>query len=121
MITEAQPAMWRIAAVSVVAAIFLAACSGATAVEVPLAQLVAEQESYDGQTVVTEGTVAAVRDSPSADAYFVLQDAADHRVRLLPDEAAAPHEGDNVVVTGVFRFRQQSGRDLRVDGINAVP
>ena len=112
---------WRNIAVSVVASIVLAACSGGGPVEVPLAQLVAEQEAYDGQTVVTEGTVAAVRDSSAADAYFVLQDAADNRVRLLPDEAAAPHEGDSVAVTGAFRFREQSGRDLTVDRINAVP
>lgn len=112
---------WRGTAQCLVGVFLIAACSGGTPVEVPLAHLVAEQETYDGQALTTEGTVVAVRDFATADDYFVLQDAAENRVRLVPDEAAAPHDGDTVAVTGSFRFDEQSGRHLTVEQINVVP
>lgn len=103
----------------VVVSVLSTACSGGSIREVPLAQLAAEQDAYDGQAVRTLGTVVSVVDQPGDEPYFVLQDAAGNRVRLLPDGAVRGHEGDVVTVTGTFAFRPDAGRELLVDEIRA--
>lgn len=108
---------WSAGVLLVFVVSFTAACGGRPPAEVPLARLVAEQETYDGRTVVTEGTVIAVRDAEESQVYFVLQDPADNRVRILPDAAAAPYEDATVTVTGMFEFRDRSGRELTVENI----
>ena len=108
-------------AVAAAVALSLAGCSRGRPADVPLTLLVAEQERNDGRTVRTNGTVTAIRDRDAGDAYFVLEDVAQNRVRLVPDETAAAHEGETVTVTGVFRFQAESGRELRVDDITAFP
>lgn len=91
-------------------------CSPSGPVDVPLATLAAEQEAYDGRTVVTEGVVVEVQDTMEAEPYYVLQDESDNRVRLLPTADARPHENQRVTVTGDFRFVPERGRELHVEG-----
>lgn len=100
--------------------IVLAACGGPATADVPLARIAAEQDVYDGQVLSTSGTVVPIADVPGRDPYFVLEDADGNRVRLLPDDAARPYEGESVAVTGTFDFRPDAGRQLRVDTITPV-
>ncbi len=90
-------------------------------VEVELSQLAADQEAYDGDTVVTEGTVREIRDHPDAEPYHVLEDAHDNRVRLLPDELAAEYAGRRVQVRGGFEFDPGQGRLLRAEDVTVLP
>lgn len=121
MTKRAVSTIWRPALLTLAVALSLAGCSRGGPAEVPLTLLVAEQETYHGRTVRTNGTVAAIRDYDAGDPYFVLEDVAQNRVRLVPDETAAAHEGETVAVTGVFRFQPESGRELQVDDITGFP
>ena len=112
---------WWATVLALAVALSLPGCSRGGPAEVPLTLLVAEQETYDGRTVRTNGTVAAIRDYDAGGPYFVLEDVAQNRVRLVPDETAAAHEGETVAVTGVFRFQPDSGRELQIDDITGFP
>lgn len=104
-------------------AAFLAAVPGCASgpVDVELSRLAAEQEVYDGDTVVAEGNVRAIRDQPDTELYYVLEDADNNRVRLLPQELAAEHEGGRVRVRGVFEFDSGQGRLLQVENVATLP
>lgn len=99
-----------------VLAIVLAACaSGAS--EVPLTMLADKQDVYDGRAVSTRGSVLGIEDPRGAGTYYVLEDNAGNRVRLLPDASARPFADESVVVTGTFRFDPNAGRELHVETI----
>lgn len=95
----------------------LAACGGDPA-NVPLADLAAEQEAHDGRVVSTEGVVVPIEDRPGGDVYFVLEDDAGNRVRLVPDAAARRHADQTIAITGTFRFDPDAGRELDIDTID---
>lgn len=88
-------------------------------VAVPLARLVSEQESYEGQAVETRGTVRAFGDDPATH-HYVLEDARANRVQLIPDRAARRYLGREVLVAGEFGFDETRGRFISVDRIKPV-
>ncbi len=106
-----------IASAAAVAMLVLMTGCGGEPADVPLAHLAADQEAYDGRSVSTRGTVVAIEDAPGSQEYFVLEDNAGNRVRLLPDATASRHVGESVVVTGDFGFEPNGGRQLHADAI----
>ena len=102
--------------VALVAAVASAACDSAPA-QVPLQVLADQQEEYDGRVVSTDGVVVPIEDRPGSEAYFVLEDEANNRIRLHPDSVAREHLHESVVVTGEFRFNPEAGRELHIDSI----
>lgn len=81
----------------------------------------ADQESYEGELVTTEGVVTAVSDAPGGGAYHVLEDADANRVLLVPDSVAARYVGQRVSVTGRFTFDPDQGRQVQVERIDPLP
>lgn len=105
---------WRLGLAAVLATA-LTACASPT---VPLDELAVEAREYDGREVTTYGVVAEYGEEDGAiEPHFVIQDADDNRVRLLPAEAAEGHVGSPVEVTGAFTFDEARGRSLHVDSI----
>lgn len=87
---------------------------------VPLARLVSEQESYEGQEVETRGTVLAFGEDDSATHHYVLEDARANRVQLIPHRAARGYVGREVLVAGQFGFDETRGRFISIDRIRPV-
>ncbi len=112
----AATAAWLLA----VPLLLATACAPTRPIEVTLATLAAEQEAYDGRTVITQGAVVQARDAPGDEPYHVLQDGSQNRVRLVPSGWARDHESEVVSVTGVFRFVPDSGRELVIQRIHAL-
>ena len=83
---------------------------------VSLADLVAEQDAYDGSTVIVEGTVQA-RDEPR---HFWIEDAGQHRVELFPPDAVADLVGQRIRVTGRFTFRDDRGRGIDIADLEVL-
>lgn len=102
----------------VVAGSLLAGCAGGPDAPSPvtLADLVVEQDRYDGQMVVTEGTVRTY-DHPR---HYWIEDDAVNRVELVPSEAAADHVGARVRVRGPFTFRDDEGRRITVEQLEIL-
>lgn len=109
-----RPARWlALAALALAAAVV--ACGARS---VPLAELAVEMERYDGDEITTSGVVVEFDETDGAlERHFVIQDASDNRVQLLPDEVAEPHAGSAVTVTGEFEFDPERGRLLHVETI----
>jgi hypothetical protein len=101
-----------------VAALLLTGCAGGPDAPRPvaLADLVVEQDRYDGQLVVTEGTVRTY-DRPR---HYWIEDDAVNRVELVPPEAAADHVGARVRVRGSFTFRDDEGRRITVEQLEIL-
>jgi hypothetical protein len=79
--------------------------------EVTLAELVAEQEAWDGREVVTTGTVRTFDDPP----HGWVEDEAGNRVELVPGDVFVEVVGREVVVEGRFTFREGEGRRIDVE------
>lgn len=108
---------------SLVVALMIAAanvggCSSSGATTVSLAALVADEERYAGDEVRTRGVVR--RFSGASGPHFVLEDAEQNRVRLVPVEEVADREGDPVVVVGTFDFDDTTGRVIHVERLTAA-
>lgn len=86
-------------------------------VDVPLDELVAEQESLDGEVVRTTGMVRS-HDDPL---HYWVEDDHPNRVELVPHEAAEPYLGEHVRVLGRFSFHPERGRVLEVEEIELHP
>jgi hypothetical protein len=101
-----------------VTALLISACgSGAQEpVAVPLIELVADQERYEGSDVRTRGTVEVFGDDPDA-LHYVIEDDRANRVQLLPNEGAKQFVGREVIVVGRFGFDDQAGRFIEIEGI----
>lgn len=107
-----------VAVATLAAAVLATGCGPPT---VSLGDLAVEADRFDGHDVVVHGVVISfgVADGATRD-HHVLQDAAQTRVRLVPDSAAAPHVGAPVRVRGLFRFDPtEGGRTLEVEEIVA--
>ncbi|TVR30986.1 MAG: hypothetical protein EA388_14015 [Nitriliruptor sp.] len=99
------------------ASIALLGCADRSPAEVvSLADLVAEQDAYDGSTVIAEGTVQA-HDEPR---HFWIEDAGQHRVELFPPDAVADLVGQRIRVTGRFTFRDDRGRGIDIDDLEVL-
>lgn len=107
-------------AASLIATVAVACSSGngSSVTDVSLAQLSANQESYNGDQVSTSGTVREFSDGGTT--YYVLEDADQDRVALEPANEAAPYAGEDVTVTGRFTFGQETGRRIDVTTISAT-
>jgi hypothetical protein len=106
--------MTRLLALALLVQLTVACGSDASAVS--LADLATHEGRYEGDTVAVTGHVRPFADE-GGPTYYVLEDAASNRVMLLPAEAAAPHDGATVCVTGKFAFEEGRGRTLTVDSI----
>lgn len=91
------------------------ACGSAPATSVSLATLATNSQRYTGAQVSTRGVVQRFVD-PSGP-YFVLQDAQEHRVELLPSSRVSPDVGRQIEVTGTFNFSPDSGRFIDVQEV----
>lgn len=99
--------------------VLLAGCGGPRVV--PLSELAANADYYDGRAVIAHGVVVEFGDEDGAvEQHFVIQDHDGNRVQLLPNEAAEPHVGSVVEVVGEFEFDPNRGRLLHVESIEAV-
>ena len=109
----------RIGAAALVAVGLLGACAGP--VDASLADLVFDTESYVGREVRVTGTVVAFDEADGAlQRHIVIEDERNNRVQLEPIEAAEPHIGSQVEVTGRFRFDPSVGRILDVSEISEL-
>jgi hypothetical protein len=107
-----RPAMLLLAAVL---AATVAACPprDAEPVAVPLSQLVADQDAFDGRLVRTVGVVRS-HDEPL---HYWVEDDRPNRVELVPHEQVADLVGQEVEVTGRFTFSADRGRVIEVETI----
>lgn len=110
----------RTAGLVVAAALAITGCGGGSGsgdvVEVPLADLVEDHEAFDGETVATTGVVRTY-DEPR---HYWIEDEVPNRVELVPEDAVAPHLGDQVRITGRFTFRGDEGRRITVDDLEVL-
>lgn len=100
--------------------VVLAGCGAGLALptDVGLDVLVQEQEAWDGRLVVVQGVVAGT-DDPVL--HHWVQDEAQNRVALLPDdEAYADLVGATVRVEGRYRFLDDRGRVIEVDRLEVL-
>jgi len=95
----------------------LTACSGREAVEVPLDQLVAQQDAYDGRTVVAVGTL---RSHPEPE-HFWIEDDRYNRVEVAYGDNLAPYLGQRLAVRGLFRYSPDEGRRIDVEYLAPSP
>ncbi|MDP8978486.1 MAG: hypothetical protein M3N17_07910 [Actinomycetota bacterium] len=93
------------------------ACAAGTPTAVSLAQLATDEQVYLGETVQTVGTVRVFgKDDPSV-RHYIIEDDHQHRVALLPGQAAASFVGQRAKVVGSFDFSGTGGRLIRIDSI----
>lgn len=90
-------------------------CRSRSAATVSLAQLAAKQDAYAGRLVDTIGTVRSFLDASSR--YYVIEDAHQNRVELLPGRLVSRYVGRRVEVTGKFEFDERSGRFIAIEEI----
>ena len=97
-----------------------ASCSDASEdpVRASLAELVAEQENYEGRRVQTVGVVRRFGEAEGATRlHHVLEDQQANRVALIPNHVAERHAGQKVVVVGSFQFSERDGRSIQIERI----
>ncbi|HKK23731.1 MAG TPA: hypothetical protein VJ947_08600 [Pseudohaliea sp.] len=97
--------------------IAVAACSGRQAVEVPLARLVAQQDAYNGRTVVAVGTLRSHPDP----AHYWIEDDRYNRVEVAYGDNLAPYLGQRLAVRGLFRYSPDEGRRIDVEYLAPSP
>lgn len=86
---------------------------------VTLAELVAGQEDYDGRLVETRGVVRRFGEAEGATTlHYVVEDHVANRVALRPNDVAERYAGQDVVVVGSFRSREQEGRSIEIQRID---
>lgn len=94
-------------------AALLAACTSGTSapIEITLAELVADQDGYDGEAVVSRGILHAYDDP----LHYWIEDTEVNRVELVPHDGLDALVGAEVEVAGTFRYRDDRGRVITVD------
>ena len=95
----------------------VAACGGREAVEVTLAQLVAQQDAYAGRTVVAVGTLRSHPDP----AHYWIEDDRYNRVEVAYGDDLAPYLGRRLAVRGLFRYDSDEGRRIDVEYLAPSP
>lgn len=96
----------------------LAACGGSG--QVSLAALAGNQYAYIGKEVTTSGRVEE-QTNPDGSHYYVLGDAAQNLVVLVPFGRARRFKGQNVSATGRVGFNPHEGRLIRIARISLQP
>ena len=97
------------------AASLLGGCGG-EATPVSLQVLAAHQDDFDGREVRTCGTL---RSHPSPRHYWI-EDAALHRVELVPAELVEDYGEQEIEVSGRFSFAAGQGRRIQVTTLAAT-
>lgn len=105
-----------LAVAGAVVAITLAACGSGGIRDVALAELVADESEYAGDTVRLKGTVVGF-ENPE---HYVIEDANSNRVEIVPIERIAEYVGMDVEVTGRFSFSEDRGRVLDLDAVTVI-
>jgi len=99
-----------------IALVLLGRCGGTG--QVSLAKLATNQDAYLGKQVSTRGTVEA-QSNPNGSRYYVLADAEQDLVILVPNGTARRFAGHEVAVRGRFGFDPHVGRLIRITQISA--
>ncbi len=87
-------------------------------VRASLAELVADQEDYEGRRVETVGVVRRFGEAEGATRlHYVVEDQQANRVALIPNDLAERHAGQEVVVVGSFAFSERDGRSIEIERI----
>lgn len=112
------PWSWWPSLIATVAGVLLLGCTGGSSQPqaVTLAELVVEQDAFDGSPVVAEGTVQTY-DQPR---HYWIEDTEQHRVELFPHDLVEDLVGQRVRVTGRFTFRGDRGRGIDVDELEVL-
>lgn len=105
-------AVWLRAVTAVGVAALLTACGGSSG-EVTLEELVNHHGAFEGEVVVTRGTVQTVEEPR----HYWLEDDEVNRVGLQPDERVSRLVGEDVIVRGRFSYSRDEGRWIRVDEV----
>lgn len=96
----------------------LTACDGAP--QAPLvttpAALVRSAEQFEGRRVTVEGTLRSWADPE----HYWIEDAAPHRIALEPEDGLAGRVGEQLRVTGRFRYEPDRGRWLEVESLRVL-
>lgn len=83
-----------------------------------LAELVAEQENYEGRRVEIVGVVRRFGKAEGATRlHYVVEDQQANRVALIPNDVAERYAGQEVVVVGSFKFSERDGRSIQIERI----
>ena len=84
-----------------------------------VAELVTNQEGYDGRRVETTGIVRRFGAAEGATRlHYVVEDQQTNRVAILPNDVAERYTGQEVTVVGSFRFTEQEGRSIEIERID---
>ncbi|RUO25311.1 hypothetical protein CWE09_00820 [Aliidiomarina minuta] len=94
--------------------LLLAACSGAT--EVSLANLVNQEYSLDGRTVLTKGVVRTFEEPR----HYWIEDEQLNRVSIEPDAAVRDLVGERVEVSGRFTVSREQGRVIQAQRVTLL-
>ena len=90
-----------------------------TPVSATVADLVANQEGYDGRRVETTGIVRPFGPAEGATrVHYVVEDHQANRVAIVPDDIAERYTAQEVTVVGPFRFTEQEGRSIEIERID---
>lgn len=98
----------------------LAGCSNDSGrpVGASLAELVADQDDYEGRRVETAGVVRRFGEGEGATRlHYVVEDQRANRIAIVPNDVAEPHTGRQVIVVGLFRFSEGQGRIIEIERI----
>lgn len=88
-------------------------------VRATVAELVADQEGYDGRRVETAGLVRRFGAAEGATRlHYVVEDQQANRVAIIPNDIAERYTGQEVTVVGSFRFSEQEGRSIEIERID---
>lgn len=84
-----------------------------------VAELVANQEGYEGRRVKTAGVVRRFGDTEGATRlHYVVEDQQANRVAIVPNDIAERYPGQEVTVAGLFRFSEGEGRRIEIERID---
>ena len=107
--------------VAVSATSWLGGCGDEPAAPVgaTVAELVVNQEGYDGRRVETAGVVRRFGPADGATRlHYVVEDQLSNRVAIVPNDVAERYTGQPVTVVGSFRFSEQDGRTIEIERID---
>ena len=88
---------------------------------VTLARLAADEGTYDGRAVMTQGIVRQFEDADGdGKVYYLIEDGRPNRVELAPASAAGAYVGQEVDVIGTFHFDDQRGRSITIQRVSVA-
>jgi hypothetical protein len=119
MTTTSHPWFSLAPATLLVIVLLASACapvSSVAPIPVSLAQLAADDGTYDGRDIETQGIVRQFQD-PAGTLYYTIEDSRPNRVNLTPANVADMYVGERVEVNGTFHFDEYKGRFITVQRV----